>query len=181
MYLQECKYIHMYYNACAYMYNSIIYLQIYMHQSLQSHYQARDYKRHGDFASAKKKSIISLRLNIAAICRTIVAWLVVGAILGIGRGTFLSTQTTTTPTASPKPSYINGCPGALVRNNTIGKIFGTTGNYTLSFDIVPAGTISNTYGSILHFIGLGGDCCSFGDRAPGIWFLPGTTRVSCLW
>ena len=143
-----------------------------MRQSLP-HYQARDGKRHGDRASARKKSEISLRLNIAAIVMMVVTWVVVGVVFGILRGTLYSTTTSSSATCQGV-SY----PGAtaLIRNNSIGVIPGTTGNYRLSFDIVPNGYISG-FGSILHFTGTGNDCCGFGDRAPGIWFIPGTTKL----
>ena len=65
---------------------------------------------------------------------------------------------------------------ALVPSNAIGFIAGTTGNYRLSFNIVPAGTVAN-WGNILHFTTTGRDCCDFGSRSPAIWFWPGTTRL----
>ena len=60
---------------------------------------------------------------------------------------------------------------ALVRNNPIAIISGTTGNYRLSFDIKPAGTIAE-WGSIVHF-SAGTDA----NRSPGFWFWPGTTQL----
>ena len=63
----------------------------------------------------------------------------------------------------------------MVQNNQIGVIPGTTGNYILSFEIVPTGIVSN-YGNILHFTN-GGDCCAFGNRSPGFAFYPASTRL----
>jgi hypothetical protein len=64
----------------------------------------------------------------------------------------------------------------IQKGNKIGKITGTTRNYILTFDITPLGTTGG-WGSILHFTYTDKDCCSPGDRAPGIWFGPGNTRL----
>eukprot|EP00731_Ephydatia_muelleri_P003446 Em0001g3446a len=64
---------------------------------------------------------------------------------------------------------------ALVRNNPIAVVSGKT-DYTLSFDIVPNGTITDGYASILHFT-TGNDCCDFGSRSPAIWFRTGSTEL----
>ena len=64
----------------------------------------------------------------------------------------------------------------MARGNKIGFITGTTGNYRLSFDIVPTGTTAE-WSSILHFNYGDKDCCDFGNRSPGFWFIPGTTRL----
>ena len=66
----------------------------------------------------------------------------------------------------------------LARGNVIGFITGTTGNYRFSFDIVPTGTVAK-WSSILHFNNGGKDCCDLGNRSPGFWFIPGTTRLHC--
>ena len=66
----------------------------------------------------------------------------------------------------------------MARGNVIGFITGTTGNYRLSFDIVPTGTVAE-WSSILHFNNGGKDCCDFGNRSPGFWFFPGSTRLHC--
>eukprot|EP00731_Ephydatia_muelleri_P035697 Em0149g3a len=65
---------------------------------------------------------------------------------------------------------------ALVRSgNPIALISGKT-DYTLSFDIVPKGTVTDGHASILHFT-TGTDCCDFGGRSPAIWFNPGSTEL----
>jgi len=48
-------------------------------------------------------------------------------------------------------------------------------NYSLRFTITPQGTV-NGLGSILHFT-TGGDCCNYGQRVPGIWFYPSSTKL----
>ena len=65
----------------------------------------------------------------------------------------------------------------MIKNNKIGTLPGTTGNYKLSFEIVPRG-VTDDYGNILHFTS-GDDCCAFGTRSPLISFLKGTTRLHC--
>ena len=50
-----------------------------------------------------------------------------------------------------------------------------TGNYKLSFEIQPSGTVDD-WGSILHFT-TGDDCCALGTRSPGIWFFPDDTNI----
>ena len=64
----------------------------------------------------------------------------------------------------------------LGRGNKIATISGTTGNYRLSFDINTRSVIA-AWGSIIHFTYSGGDCCSFGDRGPALYFNPGTTQL----
>lgn len=58
---------------------------------------------------------------------------------------------------------------ALVHSNPIAIVSGKA-DYKLSFDIVPTGTVG-VWGSILHFTN-GNGCCDFGQRSPGIWFVP---------
>ena len=33
------------------------------------------------------------------------------------------------------------------------------------------------WASIFHFSATGNNCCSYGDRIPGVWFYPGTRRL----
>jgi hypothetical protein len=49
-------------------------------------------------------------------------------------------------------------------------------DYRLTFDITPRATIGN-FASIIHFTITNSDCCNPGDRAPGIWFNPGTVNL----
>lgn len=62
-----------------------------------------------------------------------------------------------------------------VLGKAVGRVNIPTGNYSLSFDITPRGTTGN-WGNIIH-VSNGGNCCDFGGRAPGIWFLPGDTSL----
>ncbi|XP_066913880.1 uncharacterized protein [Clytia hemisphaerica] len=48
--------------------------------------------------------------------------------------------------------------------------------YTLKFNIKPYGFITKKYASIFHAT-TGGNVRVYGDRTPGIWFLPNTTRL----
>ena len=64
---------------------------------------------------------------------------------------------------------------ALVHSNPIAIVSGKA-DYKLSFDIVPTGTVDASFANLLHFTN-GNDCCDFGQRSPGIWFWPGTTRL----
>ena len=50
-------------------------------------------------------------------------------------------------------------------------------NYSLKLTIEPKGIISGSYGSIIQ-ISTGGNCCQYGKRVPGIWFRPGSTKVT---
>ena len=63
----------------------------------------------------------------------------------------------------------------MAGDNLISVIPGTTGNYILSFEIVPTGTVDD-WSNILHFT-TGDDCCDFGTRSPGIWFPPDSTTL----
>ena len=47
--------------------------------------------------------------------------------------------------------------------------------WRLSFDLNPSGTI-NGWGSIIHLT-IGENNSVYGDRTPGIWFYPDTTRL----
>ena len=64
----------------------------------------------------------------------------------------------------------------LVRGNHTTTLSGTTGNYRLSLDINPLGVVED-WGSIVHFTYTGDNCCNFGDRAPALFFWPGTTQL----
>lgn len=50
-------------------------------------------------------------------------------------------------------------------------IIPTTQDYRLTFDITPREIVGD-WASILHFTLTDNDCCSPGDRVPGIWFVP---------
>jgi hypothetical protein len=76
-----------------------------------------------------------------------------------------------TETCNPAfPTNIQILPGKM-----IGKIR-HNGDYTLSFTIRVSEVVGN-WGSIVHFTNTGNNCCGNGERAPGIWFYPGTTKL----
>ena len=64
---------------------------------------------------------------------------------------------------------------SIQKGNKIGNL-NHNGDYDLSFKINVNGVVGN-WGSILHFTKSGKDCCNLGDRGPGIWFFPGTTKL----
>lgn len=66
-------------------------------------------------------------------------------------------------------SYVPRANTILANNITM------TQDYILQFDITPKGTVG-PWGSIMHFT-VGGDCCGFGQRSPGIWFWPGSLKM----
>ena len=49
-------------------------------------------------------------------------------------------------------------------------------DYTVAFDITPNGRAGG-WRNIIHVTATGGNCCSYGDRIPGVWFYPGTRRL----
>jgi len=55
---------------------------------------------------------------------------------------------------------------------TKGSLCGTIDmDYTYSVELeVKANGFANTWQSIVHFTGTGGNCCGYGDRTPGLWF-----------
>jgi hypothetical protein len=64
----------------------------------------------------------------------------------------------------------------LALGKVVGKVNIPVGNYTMDMDITPRGLVGN-WGSIIHVTGDGNNCCAFGQRAPGIWFLPNATSL----
>ena len=57
----------------------------------------------------------------------------------------------------------------------VGKVNIPTGNYTMKFTITPRGLVSQ-WSNLIHVTN-GGDCCTPGNRSPGVWFWPGTTEL----
>jgi hypothetical protein len=78
-------------------------------------------------------------------------------------------QPFTCPTTLLPKSYVPRANTILANNITM------TQDFILQFDITPKAIVGN-WGSIMHFT-TGGDCCGFGQRAPGIWFWPGTLEL----
>ena len=67
----------------------------------------------------------------------------------------------------------------MAENNLIGVIPGTTGNYIISFEIVPRTDTVYDWSNILHFT-TGEDCCDFGTRSPGFWFYPSSVQLGVV-
>jgi hypothetical protein len=44
-------------------------------------------------------------------------------------------------------------------------------------NITPTGPNGNVWAEIVHFTSTGRDCCTPGERMPGIWFIPNTLRL----
>ena len=66
----------------------------------------------------------------------------------------------------------------MAANNQISVIPGTTGNYILSFEIVPTGTVDN-WSNILRFTN-GRHCCDFGNRSPSFFLYPGSVQLQVI-
>ena len=49
-------------------------------------------------------------------------------------------------------------------------------DFVLSFEITPHNT-QEQWAGITHFTSTGDNCCAYGDRIPGIWFFPGSTKL----
>jgi hypothetical protein len=61
-----------------------------------------------------------------------------------------------------------------------GQLLGTAwnnGDYQLTMEINPRQMLFNAWGGIIHFSATGRDCCSPGDRIPGVWFIPSSLRL----
>ena len=53
-------------------------------------------------------------------------------------------------------------------------------DYAIQFDIVPGPQLVTAWSSIVHFTATGNNCCEYGDRVPGIWFMPGTRKLDII-
>ena len=49
-------------------------------------------------------------------------------------------------------------------------------NYEIGLDITPQGTVT-WWGSIFHVTATDNNCCAYGDRVPGLWFMPASTKL----
>ncbi len=79
------------------------------------------------------------------------------------------------PTVTPPQTFLP--PNFTPRT---GQILGTAwnnGDYQISMEIYPSQMLFNVWGGIVHFSTSGRDCCTPGDRIPGIWFIPSSLRV----
>ena len=79
--------------------------------------------------------------------------------------------------AKPPPCSTSLLPPSYVpkQNTVLASNLQMTQDFILTMDITPRGIVGN-WGSIIHFT-TGPDCCSLGNRAPGIWFYPNTTNL----
>ena len=48
-------------------------------------------------------------------------------------------------------------------------------DFSVGFDVNPAASVGG-WGNIIHF-SVGGNCCGYGQRIPGVWFYPGNLRL----
>ena len=60
-------------------------------------------------------------------------------------------------------------------NKKVGTVNIPNGDYMMSFTLTPKGIV-NDWSNLIH-VTTGGNYPSFGMRAPGIWFTPGTTQL----
>uniref|UniRef100_A0A7S3YHN4 DUF5648 domain-containing protein n=1 Tax=Lotharella globosa TaxID=91324 RepID=A0A7S3YHN4_9EUKA len=85
------------------------------------------------------------------------------------------------PTSYPTPGHLSGVDMldgqtiTLFKNHYLGTVTSYKG-YTITFDFKPTGTVIG-WSNILHFTRTGNNCCSNGDRIPGIWLYSGSTRM----
>mmetsp|Transcript_13869 Transcript_13869/g.20258 ORF Transcript_13869/g.20258 Transcript_13869/m.20258 type:complete len:1374 (+) Transcript_13869:108-4229(+) len=68
-------------------------------------------------------------------------------------------------------------PGSIqpAKGTLAAEVIDVPTDYELVFKITPTGTIRG-WRNVMHF-SLGGNCCSYGDRSPAVWFAPGSTRL----
>jgi len=81
------------------------------------------------------------------------------------------------PPPAKKVTLINGAT-ALRRNRQLARTDMPT-DYTVTFDLYPKGKV-NGWANIIHFSATGGNCCSYGDRVPAIWFYSRSTRFHMI-
>lgn len=80
------------------------------------------------------------------------------------------------PTGSDSESLCSSiAPFSPQQGRLVGTVNIPTGNYTMKFTITPKGLVSN-WSNLIHVTN-GGDCCTPGNRSPGVWFWPGTTEL----
>lgn len=82
--------------------------------------------------------------------------------------------------AKPPPCSTSLLPPSFVprQNTVLASNLQMTEDFILTMDITPRGTVGN-WGSIIHFT-TGPDCCDLGQRAPGLWFAPGSIDTFAL-
>jgi hypothetical protein len=77
-----------------------------------------------------------------------------------------------------KDDIPSGLPSSFTpqANRLVGTVE-MTGDYTLTMTIVPTRVPPPQWTSIMRFTMTNNNCCNFGDRAPAIWFFPGSLRL----
>jgi hypothetical protein len=88
--------------------------------------------------------------------------------------TFVKNEPSLIQTSRPEASL----PTSFVPqpNRLIGTAL-NNGDYTLTMNLTPTSPNGNVYSEIVHFTTTGRDCCTPGERMPGIWFIPNTFRL----
>ena len=71
---------------------------------------------------------------------------------------------------------IGPSPHPLIRNHIVASNVELSLNYEIGFDINLQGTLPG-WGSIIHATATGGNYGQYGDRIPGVWVYPNTTKL----
>ena len=98
----------------------------------------------------------------------------VGAADGTGTTAFLSGSRR----LAGGPSCSSGPTGPAC--NQLHAVVNLQLDYTVSFTLTPEYDTVESWSSIVHFTATGNDCCSYGDRAPAVWFYPGQHRLHII-
>ena len=77
---------------------------------------------------------------------------------------------------APKGAKLLGGNGNIKKGTKL-KSMDIPLDYEIGLDITPNNKIEKGWSNIVHFTASGKDCCSYGDRIPGLWFWPGTRRL----
>ena len=95
------------------------------------------------------------------------------------QGRFLPTSAETRPPSAVRTFFYTG--SQQITKSVEGKpdavVFLPPTDYSLKLTIEPKGISNELHGNIIQ-IGIGGNCCRYENRVPGIWFRPGTTKLT---
>merc|ERR1712167_547483 len=75
----------------------------------------------------------------------------------------------------PGATYLTASPMMLVQGTEFQPI-DVPLDYEVAFTITPTAAVGG-WGNIIHITADGGNCCNYGQRIPGVWFYPGSTRL----
>eukprot|EP00041_Stephanoeca_diplocostata_P039419 m.1624312 g.1624312 ORF g.1624312 m.1624312 type:complete len:625 (-) comp25388_c0_seq4:7106-8980(-) len=75
-------------------------------------------------------------------------------------------------------TFLGPQPQQLSRGYNLGTI-DLPINYEIGFSVVPTALVLG-YSNIIHMTANRNDCCNPGDRIPGVWFYPNTTRLHSI-